>query len=96
MVGDQSFKIAERQTVSVNTATFTFKSLSGIPVSNLKRWYSDPAMIGRHFLVYSKSEPRIKRQYTICSSMNPKAMKPLLELASTVINGKKEPSFDWT
>ena len=86
-VADHKFKIAERKQLSDDTATFTFEAIdSGSkPIDNLKRWYSDPTMIGRHFLVYSAAAPRIKRQYTICSSMNPAVMSVLLNLAETAI-----------
>jgi hypothetical protein len=50
-------------------------------VKNLKRWYSDIDMIGRHFLVSSQRFPKIKRHYTICSSMRPELLKELLKLA---------------
>ena len=56
-------------------------------MENLKLWYNDPQMIGRHFLVYSKSAPRIKRQYTICSSMNPEVQQELIQLAESTIAG---------
>ena len=72
--------IAERANLSDNTATFTFKTTDGMMVKNLKRWYNDPNMIGRHFLVYSKAQPRIKRQYTICSSVNKATTKLLVDL----------------
>lgn len=87
-VGDVPFKIAERHNLTDNTATFTLKTIDGLVVDNLKHWYNDPEMIGRHFLVYSKDGPRIKRQYTICSSMNKTIMNTLLDLAKTVLEGK--------
>ena len=65
------------------------KTIDGMVVDNLKHWYNDPEMIGRHFLVYSKDGPRIKRQYTICSSMNKTIMNTLLDLAKTVLEGKE-------
>lgn len=49
-------------------------------------------MIGRHFLCYSASAPRVKRQYTICSSMNDTVRSALLELAQSVLD-KKEIAF---
>ena len=44
-------------------------------------------MIGRHFLVHSKERPNVKRQYTICSSMNGEVHDQLMLLAWGVING---------
>ena len=58
-------------------------------VHNLKRWYSDMGMIGRHFLVYSKRFPKIKRHYTICSCMRPELMNALLKLAHDVLNSNQ-------
>ena len=74
--------------MSDNTATFTFETIDdgATPVDNLKRWYNDPAMIGRHFLVFSAAATRIKRQYTICSSMNPAVMTALIKFADTTIS----------
>jgi hypothetical protein len=55
-VVDHKFKITKKTAVNDATATFTFTSvgsdLSGTGPKNLKRWYNDPTMIGRHFLVY--------------------------------------------
>ena len=39
--------------VNQSTATFTFAGITDAPIKNLKMWYNDPAMIGKHFLVYS-------------------------------------------
>ena len=50
-------------------------------------------MIGRHFLVYSEQAPRIKRQYTICSSMNADITSALLSLAAKVCDNT-EAQFD--
>jgi hypothetical protein len=53
----------------------------------MKLWYNDPAMIGRHFLVHSKEDPRVKRQYTICCSLNPAVYSELMALARGVLEG---------
>ncbi len=37
-------------------------------------------MIGRHFLIYSKQHITVKRQYTICNSIQPQLYKALLEV----------------
>ncbi len=60
-VEDQQFKIATKQGVNENTATFTFKDIEGKAIDNLKRWYNNPNMIGRHFLVQADSYRRVKR-----------------------------------
>ena len=96
-VSDRQFRIAERKHLSDDTATFTFEAIdrAADPVYNLKRWYYDPAMIGRHFLVYSAAATRIKRQYTICSSMNPTVMRILLNFADEAINKQQKTQFEW-
>lgn len=81
-VQDQRFTISKKAMVNEGTATFTFQcegasgdlnnSKVGLKpmTTNLKRWYNDPEMIGRHFLVFNDNSRRIKRQYTICSSID--------------------------
>ena len=68
------------------TFTFTFTHRDHKHVNNLRKWYSDLRMIGRHFLVSSKRHPKIKRHYTICSCMRPELMKELLKLAQDALN----------
>lgn len=80
--------------VNQSTATFTFAGITDAPIKNLKMWYNDPAMIGKHFLVYSSKQPRIKRQYTICSSMNAVVKNEILKLAQGAITSKPE-NFDY-
>ena len=80
--------------VNDNTATFTFSGITDVPIKNLKMWYNDPQMIGRHFLVYSSKAPQVKRQYTICSSMNPMVRDELLKLAKNTIE-KRDENFDY-
>lgn len=46
-------------------------------------------MMGRHFLVSSKRHPKIKRHYTICSSMRLELRDALLKLAQDALNGNK-------
>ena len=70
-VEDVRFRITGKQEVTENTATFTFTTMGGHTVDNLRMWYNDPMMLGKHFLVYSANAPRVKRHYTICSSMTP-------------------------
>lgn len=92
---DEKFEITARNFINENTQTFTFTAASGKAIHNLKSWYSDPNMIGRHFLVYSSKAPRIKRQYTICSSMNPRVKAELIKLADSAIKSG-QPVFDST
>ena len=58
-----------------------------VAAKNLKLWYNDPSMIGKHFLVYSIQNPSVKRHYTICSTMNPKIEAELLSMADSLIAG---------
>ena len=46
-------------------------------------------MIGRHFLVYSKATPQVKRQYTICNSIVPKIYNALIALADISLSGNQ-------
>lgn len=70
-VQDELFKISKRTPVTNGTETFTFSTIDGEQVHNLKHWYNDPSMLGRHFLVFNVANPRVKRHYTICSTMQP-------------------------
>ena len=45
-------------------------------------------MMGRHFLVFSVSDPTVKRHYTICSSMNPTFKRELLQMGRSVLEDK--------
>ena len=45
-------------------------------------------------MVYSAKDPRIKRQYTICSSMDPEIKERLIELVYSVVE-KNEIEFDY-
>jgi len=80
-VKEHAFRISNKARVTDSTSTFTFTQVENITVHNLKRWYSELAMIGRHFLVSSRRFPKIKRHYTICSTMRPELHKELLKLA---------------
>ena len=74
--------------VNNDAATFTFTSFFNEPVNNLKQWYNDPEMIGRHFLVFSVQDPTVKRHYTVCSTMNPVIKRELLNMADNFLNGR--------
>jgi len=88
LVQDELFKITNKLQVNLETATFTFTSIDNQPVTNLKQWYQDPAMMGRHFLVFSVSDPTVKRHYTICSSMNPTFKHELLQMGRSILDEK--------
>jgi len=55
--------------VNSNTSTFKLKCVEANTGADFRQWYSDLDMIGRHFLVYSKALPKVKRQYTVCNSI---------------------------
>lgn len=73
--------MAEKFDVNVDTKTYIFKSVDKKPVPNFKKWYSDPNMIGKHFLVNGVQDVQAKRQYTICNSMRPDILAHLLQVA---------------
>lgn len=89
LVKEETFRISDKARVTDSTFTFTFTQKDNMAVHNLKRWYSDLAMMGRHFLVSSKRFPKIKRHYTICSSMRPELFQELISLAQDALSGKQ-------
>lgn len=82
-------RIAEKMTVNSIANSFKFETIGGGKVKNLKHWYSDLTMIGRHFLLYSEDMVKIKRQYTICNSIVPHVYEALLKLCSEKTSGQK-------
>ena len=82
---DELYRLTNKRTVNKVAKTFTFTSIDNLPVSNVKSWYNDPAMIGRHFLVFSAQTPSVKRHYTICSAMEPMLYNELLTLADCIL-----------
>jgi len=87
IIQDELFRISNKNQVNDSTATFTFTSIDNEPIANFKQWYSDPAMIGRHFLVFNVQNPSVKRHYTICSSMQPLIFTELINMANNLISG---------
>lgn len=75
------------------TSSFKFETIDNEPQTNLKKWYADPAMIGRHFVVYSVQDPTVKRHYTICSTMNAQLSQEIIALADCVTIGQ-DSKFD--
>lgn len=59
-------------------------------VKDWKHWYDSVDMIGRHFLVYSKENIGVKRQYTICNSIEEKVYKYLISLCDQKMDGTNE------
>ena len=82
------FRISNKERITDSVFTFTFTQKKNSTVNNLKLWYNDLSMVGRHFLVSSKRFPKIKRHYTICSCMRPEILKALINLELDVLNGK--------
>ena len=80
-------KIFAKHKLTENIATFTFKSVDAGKVRNFKHWYQDLGMVAKHFTVSSLSLPHIKRQYTICQTMEAHCLKALYKLAKDIIEG---------
>jgi hypothetical protein len=75
--------------INSNTSTFKLTCMEAKTGTNFRQWYSDLAMIGRHFLVYSKATPQVKRQYTICNSIVPNTYNALITLADISLSGSQ-------
>ena len=46
-------------------------------------------MVAKHFTVSSKALPQIRRQYTICQTMEVKRLNALHQLAKDILNSEK-------
>lgn len=79
-------KIFAKHELTDNIATFTFKHLEGKIVRNYKGWYYDLGMVAKHFTVSSRALPHIKRQYTICQTMEMNVLKALYKLAKDILD----------
>ena len=86
---DTKARITGKAAVTSMTNTFTFTEVNHNVVPGWKVWYMDINMIGRHFLVYSEKEPKIKRHYTICCTMQPELLRALRALAKAVLRGQE-------
>ena len=53
---------------------------------NYKGWYIDLGMVAKHFTVSSSALPHIKRQYTICQTMEMRILKALYKLAKDILD----------
>lgn len=80
------------------TCTFEFTQANGHVVKNCKKWYSDIKMFGRHFLVFSDRQPKIKRHYTICSSMQPDLKQAILDFSERFLTADltEDVQFKWS
>ena len=76
-------KLTKVASVNSVTKTFTFTHIDEVVVPNFKKWYFDLSMIGRHFLVYTESDPHTKRHYTICNTMQPSLLEALRKLGDS-------------
>ena len=79
-------KIFAKHELTDSIATFTFKKIDGKPVRNYKGWYDDLGMVAKHFTVSSRALPHIKRQYTICQSMEMNVLKAIYKLAKDILD----------
>ena len=82
---DEPTKIFAKHELTSNIATFTFKTLESQKVRNFKGWYDDLSMVAKHFTVSSREFPQIKRQYTICQTMEMHILKAIYQLAKDII-----------
>ena len=83
---EEPTKIFAKHELTDNIATFTFKKLDGKKVRNFKGWYFDLGMVAKHFTVSSLALPHIKRQYTICQTMEVQVLKALYKLAKDILD----------
>ena len=78
-------KIFAKHLLTETIATFTFKKFDGKTVRNYKGWYFDLGMVAKHFTVSSDALPMVKRQYTICQTMEMHTLKALYKLAKDIL-----------
>ena len=78
-------KIYSKHTLTDSIGTFTFKTLDGRKVRNYKKWYVDLSMVAKHFTVSSRALPHIRRQYTICQTMEVRRLNALHKLAKDIL-----------
>lgn len=66
-------KISTVTKVNDTTATYTFTSSTGNPVLNWRRYYMNMDFLGKHFMVSSLINNKLKvaRHYTVCHAMVP-------------------------
>jgi hypothetical protein len=80
--GRQRVTCEIEQLIKVNSLSdcMELKACSEKSVKDWCHWYESVDMIGRHFLIYSKKYKRVKRQYTVCNSMQPDKYNLLIQL----------------
>ena len=71
-----------------NIGTFTFKQLDEKPARNYKGWYQDLGMVAKHFTVSSLEYPQIRRQYTICQTMEMENLRAFRKLADDILHAQ--------
>ena len=93
-VREEATKIYAKHALTDNIATFTFKKIEELEVSrNYKGWFTDLSMVAKHFTVSSQALPHIKRQYTICQTMEMRRLKALYRLAQDILNNAPQIRF---
>ena len=89
-VKDTKAKITGKAAVTKEVYTFTFTAIDQrCTVPNWKIWYMDLNNFGRHFLIYSEKDPKVKRHYTICCTMQPQILRAIKALADAVLKGQE-------
>ena len=51
-------------------------------------WYYDLGMVAKHFTVCSRENPKIRRQYTICQTMDVTVLEALSNLAKEILESE--------
>ena len=81
-------KVCARNLLTDNIATFSFKQLfidEAKRKNNFRGWYDDLGMVAKHFTVSSTRLPHIRRQYTICQTMEFSRLQALVNLADDIL-----------
>ena len=81
--------ISRRVSVNDHTSCFILSNVHNKNVPNFRTWYNDLQTIGKHFLIYSRAIPSVKRHYTVCNSMRPEILSELLNLADQVCKNEE-------
>lgn len=84
-------RVVDKYQVGTGTHTFKLEAMRGKDIHHFKHWYDDLDFCGRHFLLYSKKHPLVKRQYTICCSIVPKVYTELIELCQNFETNRNFP-----
>lgn len=79
-------QMAGKEIINSIATMFTLKTTDSKKVHDFKLWYSEFTKLGQHFLVYGQKNMTIKRQYTICSSIEPKFYQALCDSVDAVLS----------